>query len=162
MKRYKRSEPVQRSEEMRVVESLFLSADSSSRRDARVFSSMYAWDRVMHEMKYNIFKLPTMTIDNLTLPTNQPGPRAELCLCWNENDSGLRSNTVVNGIMEEIFGGEAYTFCGPVVMFYVSKDDSKMSAGIKTVEDLNMVVQDIKQAIQTGNLAVGHAEAFAG
>jgi len=162
MKRYKVSEPVQRSEEMKVIQSLLLSADSSSRMDAREFSSMDACDRVLHEMKNNIFKLPTMTIDNITLPTTQTGPRARLCFCWNANDSGLRTNTVVNGMMEEIFGGDSYTFCGPVVMFYVSKDGRRMSAGIKTVEDLNMVVQDIKQAIQTENLAVGRAEAFAG
>jgi hypothetical protein len=116
----------------------------------------------VHAIKNNIFELPTMTLDNITLPTTQTGPRAQLCFCWNANDEGLRTNTVVNGMMEEIFDGESFTFNGPVVMFYVSEDGSRMSADLESVEDLNMVVQDIRQAIQTKNLSVGCAEAFVG
>jgi hypothetical protein len=130
--------------------------------EAREFTCKDQGQYVVEEMKKNIFQKPGMTLDNMTLPTTMSQPRSRVCFCWDADEHALNTNSVANGIMEEIFGGKSYTFCGFVVMFYLSEDGKRMSQGIQTVEDLNMVVQDIKRAFQTENFAVGRAEAFAG
>ena len=147
---------------MKHLRSLYVSADSSSRMEAREFWCKDQREFVMAEMKNIIFQKPGMTMDNMTLSTTMSQPRSRVCLCWDADEHALNTNSVTNGMMEEIFGGKSFTFCGFVVMFYLSEDGKRMSAGIKTVEDLNMVVQDIKRAFQTENFAVGRAEAFAG
>jgi len=105
-------------------------------------------------------------MDNLVLPTTKSGTTSQVCFCMRAHNEGRVTNTVANSYLKEIFGNEVYTLCGPVVVFYISMDRSEdheyVSASIETVEEFDLIVKDIKEAVHHPDKGVDRAEAFTG
>jgi len=105
-------------------------------------------------------------VDNLVLPTTKSEPTSQVCFCMRAHNEGRVTNTVANSYLKEIFGNEVYTLCGPVVVFYISMDRSEdheyVSASIETVEEFDLIVKDIKEAVHHPDKGVDRAEAFTG
>ena len=124
----------------------------------------------MSYMKDHIFNLQKQDhdpeVDNLVLPTTKTGTRSHVCFCIRAHGEGRVTNTVANSYLKQIFGTDLYTFCGLVVVFYIGMDRSQdheyVSAGMETVEEFNLIVKDIKEAVNRPDKGVDRAGAFTG
>jgi hypothetical protein len=105
-------------------------------------------------------------VDNLVLPTTKTGTRSQVCFCFRAHGEGRVTNTVANSYLKEIFDDDLHILCGPVVLFYIGMNRSKkyeyVSADIETVEELNLIVKDIKEAVHRPDKGVECAGAFKG
>jgi len=169
MNTYKGSTFLQRCEAMKKICALCIPADGKPifsfdcKNDSKSFVSY---------MKDNIFKNlhkqdHDPEVDNLVLPTTKTDrTRQAVCFCFRAHGDGVVTNTVANSYLEEIFGNDLYTLCGPVVVFYIGMDHSQnhkhVSANIATVEEFNLIVKDIKEAVHHPDKGVDRAEAFTG
>jgi len=165
---YKRITHSARSEDMKKISALCIPADGTP---IFSFDCMHDSKNFMGYLKAKIFKdLHNLDldpeVDNLVLPTTKTDMTSQVCFCFRANGEGRVTNTVANSYLEEIFGKALYTLCGQVVVFYLGSvgeiAHEYVSADIKTVEEFNMIVKDIKEAVNHPDKGVDRAEAFAG
>jgi len=135
------------------------------------FDCLYDSKKFMSYVKANIFKDmdnkdQDPEVDNLVLPTTKTGTRSQVCFCFRAHGEGRVTNTVANSYLKEIFDDDLHILCGPVVLFYIGMNRSKkyeyVSADIQTVEEWNLIVKDIKEAVHRPDRGVECAGAFKG
>jgi len=114
----------------------------------------------------NIFTGPEPEVDNFVLPTTKTDQKSQVCWCYLAHNEGQWSNTVANAYLEKIYGTSPFVLCGPVVVFYLGSVDEiaheYVSASIKTVEEFEEIVDDIKEALTHADKGMLCAEGFTG